>query len=34
MKTLKSSPLGAAAVRELIGSTVAGFVDEVVGRGA
>ncbi|GAA0411566.1 alpha/beta family hydrolase [Leifsonia naganoensis] len=30
MKTLKSSPLSPAAVRELIVSTVAGFVDELV----
>ncbi|MFJ3393005.1 alpha/beta hydrolase family protein [Leifsonia aquatica] len=34
MKTLKSSPLGAGAVRELIVSSVAGFVHELLDRGA
>ncbi|WP_313543471.1 alpha/beta hydrolase family protein [Leifsonia aquatica] len=34
MKTLKSSPLGAAAVRELIVSSVAGFVHDLLDRGA
>lgn len=34
MKTLKSSPLGGAAVTELIVTCVAGFIHDVVDRGA